>query len=309
MMSGPLKMSDLPLVTVVTPSLNMSRYLRETIESVLAQDYPRIEYIVADGGSTDGTLELLSGYAGRLQFYSQPDHGAADAINQAFRRSKGDIFAYLNADDTYLPGAVSAAVRALQEYPEAAGVYGDGYWVDEGGRTLGPYPTQCFDAVELRHECFICQPTAFLRRTAFQEAGLMNVALHFTFDYDLWIRIAKRHTMQKIDRFLATSRMHRENKTIGQRRAVLRESMALLSTHFGYVPYKWASAYACHLVDGRDQFFEPTALSSKSYALTLLIGLRHNLRHPIRFLREWVQLISLRGLVRRFQAFFTSFSG
>ena len=301
-------MSDLPLVSIVTPSLNMSRYLRESIESVLAQDYPHLEYIVADGGSSDRTLSLLNEYKDRLQYFSEPDHGAADAINKGFFRSHGDVFAFLNADDTYLPGAISAAVQALIENPYAAVVYGDGYWVDDSGRTLGPYPTQSFHPDELRRECFICQPAAFLRRSAFEEAGLVDPKLNLTFDYDLWIRIARLQPMVKIDRFLATSRMHSGNKTVGQRRAVLRETMSLLASHYGYVPYKWVCAYACHLIDQKDQFFEPTEISIPRYALTLVLGLWHNPLHPVRFVREWSQLLSFKGLVRRFQSFFASFS-
>src|SRR5579884_1070248 len=102
-----------PTVSIVTPSYNMGHFIEATIESVLSQDYPSIEYIVMDGGSTDGTLDILRRYAGALKWYSQEDNGAGDAINRGFESSRGDIFAYLNADDFYLPGAVSTAVRYL----------------------------------------------------------------------------------------------------------------------------------------------------------------------------------------------------
>src|SRR5271156_6078068 len=112
-----------PLVSIITPSLNMARFLPQTIESVLSQDYPRIEYIVMDGGSTDGTLEILRRYEERLRLVTGRDGGAADAINRGFSLSHGRIFTYLSADDVYSPGAVSTAVRALREHPEAAVVY------------------------------------------------------------------------------------------------------------------------------------------------------------------------------------------
>jgi len=130
-------MTELPLVSVVTPSYNMGRFIEETIRSVLSQDYPRIEYIVMDGGSCDGTLEILEKYRDRLQFQSQPDHGAADAIHRGFGLSKGSILAWLSADDTYLAGAVSAAVAALAQAPEVGVVYGDASWVDESGKVIG----------------------------------------------------------------------------------------------------------------------------------------------------------------------------
>src|SRR5580658_8697248 len=172
-----------PLVSIVTPCLNSARFIEATIESVLAQDYPRIEYIVMDGGSTDGTLDILKRYGPQrdplnagsqgepFTWISEKDHGAADAINRGFAQSHGEIFAYLNADDLYLPGAVTAAVRSFEANPGADVVYGGGNWIDEDGRTVGPYPVRDFDRSLLARECFICQPSSFIRRAAFENAG------------------------------------------------------------------------------------------------------------------------------------------
>lgn len=303
-----MQVSEMPLVSVITPSFNMGLYIEETIRSVLAQDYPKIEYIVMDAGSTDGTLAVLERYHGQIQYHLQPDRGAADAINKGFAKAHGQIFAYLNADDTYLPGAVSSAVRELLENPEAAAVYGDGYWVDGGGRTIGPYPTKPFDPQLLTRECFICQPATFIRRNVFEQVGLMDPALQFTFDYDLWIRIGREHRMRKIDRFLATSRMHKLNKTIGQRKPLLIETMNLLRGHFDYVPRPWIFAYVSYVLDGKDQFFERSDLSLLAYALALFVGLRRNARHPFRFFREWAGTMTLTGLVHRCNRFRHSLS-
>lgn len=130
----------MPLVSVVTPSYNMANYLRETIGSVLGQDYPRIEYIVMDGGSTDGSVQLLEGYQGRLSFTSARDEGPSDAVFQGLRRAHGDIFVWLNADDTFLPGAIRKAVDFLERHPDVDVVYGEGWWIDEEGRTISRYP-------------------------------------------------------------------------------------------------------------------------------------------------------------------------
>jgi len=296
-------MPDLPLVTVVTPCYNMGRFVQETIESVLSQDYPYVEYIVMDGGSTDRTVEVLDKYRGRLEYHSGPDGGAADAINRGFARSKGSILAYLNADDTYLPGAVSKAVEHLRAAPGIAMVYGNGYWVDEKGARLGAYPTKPFDAELLEHECFICQPAAFWRREAFEAAGSLNPGLQYTFDYDLWIRMARQVRMERIEGFLATSRMHKENKTVGARRRVLRETLVLLRDHFGYVPFSWVNAYCAHLVDGRDQFFEPATPGVSAYLLSLFLGLRMNAGHTRRYLREWGSIMTWAALARRWRDF------
>jgi glycosyltransferase involved in cell wall biosynthesis len=290
---------NLPLVSVVTPSYNMGEYLRETIESVLTQDYPHIEYIVMDAGSTDGTLDILRQYESRLRFESKPDGGAADAVNRGFLQSRGCIFAFLNADDTYLPGAISAAVRGFLENADAAVIYGEAYWTDRYGRILKPYPTRADAAVLLGQQCFICQPASFLRRAAFEEAGMLDAALKYTFDYDLWIRLSRIHAMKKLDSFVATARMHKQNKTLGERRQTLQETIHLLLRHFGYAPFDWLYAYVCHALDGRDQFFEPMQPSIAKYLMSVFVGLRYNWRQPFRFIHEWASVMSIRGFLRR----------
>src|SRR5262249_45140624 len=133
-----------PLVSIVTPSFNQGRFIRETIESVLLQDYPNLEYMVIDGGSTDETVSILERYRDRFFWVSEPDRGQAHAINKGWKRAKGDILAWLNSDDMYLPGAISNAARYLVDHPEIGLVYGDGYHVAEDGRMLSLYPTERF---------------------------------------------------------------------------------------------------------------------------------------------------------------------
>ncbi len=280
---------DLPLVSIVTPSFNMGRFLEETIQSVLSQDYRNIEYIVVDGGSTDGTLDILRKYEGRVRYVSEPDRGQTDAINKGFHLSRGSIFAFLCADDTYLPGAVGTAVRHLVANPEQGGIYGEGYLTDEGGAILTRYPTRDFDPELLRTECFICQPAAFLRRQAFMDAGLMNVELHNGLDYDLWIRLANRHTMLRVDEYLATSRMHRGAKTLRQRADVFKASVDILKAHYGYAPFSHIYGYCSALVDRRDDFFEPVPPSLFKYGLALVYGSLRNIRHLPRYWKEWLE--------------------
>jgi hypothetical protein len=135
----------------------------------------------------------------------------------------------------------------------------------------------------------------------FEEIGMMNPQLLYAFDYDLWIRIAKRYPMQYIPEVLATSRMHAGNKTVGHRRDVFREAITMLRSYYGYVPFSSIHAYASYLADGRDQFFEPLHPSITKYVLSLFIGLRFNARYPFRFVREWAGAMSFRGLLRRCQ--------
>ena len=293
---------DPPLVSIVTPCLNGARFLEETIASVLAQDYPHIEYIVMDGGSTDGSLEILKRHEGRLRWISGRDRGTADAINRGFSLSRGQIFSYLNADDVYLPGAISAAVRSLSADPESSVVYGDAWWVDEAGRRIAPYPVRDFDRPLLARECFICQPASFMRREAFENAGGLDPDLHLTFDYELWMRLARVVEMRRIAETLARSRMHASNKSLGQRGEVFRETFRILRRHYGYVPFQWVYGYLCYQADGRDQFFEPFRPSIARYLQSLPHGLWVNRNAMTRYLTEWASAMSWAGLRRRLGA-------
>ena len=269
----------MPLVSIVTPCLNMARFIEETIQSVLAQDYPHIEYIVMDGGSKDGTLEILEKYRGRLVYHSSPDSGSADALNRGFQLSRGSILAYLNADDVYLPDAISRAVSALEQNPEAAGIYGDALWISNKGEPLGRYPARPFDPEHLKRECLVCQPASFLRRAAYERTGGFDPALNYTYDYDFWLRLARMGRIVKVDEILACSRMYPENKSLGRRREVFQETIRTLRRNTGYVPFQWVYGYTCYCLDGRDQFFQPLKPSVFKYAVSLFSGLACNRRH------------------------------
>lgn len=280
--------SGLPLVSIVTPSFNMDGYLPRAIESVLSQDYPNIEYIVMDGASTDDTIGILKSYGDRLQYFSEPDKGPSDAVHKGFQRARGDIFAWLGADDVYLPGAIRAGVEALIAHPEIDVVYGEGNWIDENGAVIRRYPTLPFDPKDLEWDCFICQPASFFRASAYRRCGL-DPDVNMSFDYDLWIRMAKCGIrFQMVPQYLACTRMHRGALTINQRDTVFRASMGLLQRHYGYVPFSWAFGYAAFLHDGRDQFFQPVKYSLRNYLASLRVGLRLNPGERARFVGEWL---------------------
>jgi GT2 family glycosyltransferase len=226
-------MTEPPLVTVVMPSFNQARFLREAVDSVLAQDYPRLEVWVMDGGSTDGSVDILRSYAERIRFESGPDRGQADAINQGFARARGSIVAWLNSDDVYLSGAVRTAVAALSADPAAAMVYGEGEIIDESGRVLGPFiHTRPFDLWILVHASdFILQPTVFMRAAALRAAGGLDESLHFGLDWELWMRLACQGPVLHVPRALARAREHAATKTAqgGWRR--LAELSAIMRRH------------------------------------------------------------------------------
>jgi len=288
-----VQVNEYPLVSIVTPSFNMARFLEETIQSVLTQDYPKIEYVVMDAGSNDGTLDLLRKYEGRLRYRSERDGGQANAVNRGFAESTGEIFAFLNADDTYLPGAVAAAVRSLLPNRSAGAVYGEAYHVREDGTIIDRYPTQPFDYERLNRDCFICQPATFMNRSAFAALGGMNETLHYALDYDLWIRMARLYPLMKIDDYLATSRVHAANKTLGSRRKVYEEIIAVAKAHYGYVPFEWVYGYASYLLDHKNPFFDQLSATPAKLALGLLLGSYHNRSQLRRYGKEWATQIGI----------------
>jgi glycosyltransferase involved in cell wall biosynthesis len=209
-------MTDKPLVSIITPSYNQASFLEETIKSVLDQDYANLEYIVIDGGSTDGSLEIIKKYSHRLAWWiSEPDQGQTDAINKGFAKSQGEIFAWLNSDDTYLPGAVSDAVAYLQTHPEAGMVYGDANLIDEQGRVIGKFPARQTDYLRLRRGyVHIPQQAAFFRARLWHEVGPLDPTFYFAMDFDLWIRLSKLVPIEYYPRLWANFRLHGDAKSV-----------------------------------------------------------------------------------------------
>jgi glycosyltransferase involved in cell wall biosynthesis len=294
-----------PLVTIVTPSFNSGRFIEQAIQSVLQQDYPRIEYLVVDGGSTDETLAILARAGRRVQFLSGSDSGTADALNRGFTKTNGDILAWLNADDYYLPGAVSAAVDSLAANPEVGAVYAEGMWVNETGQVLGRYPTvQPYDPSMWSQECAICQPTCFFRRSAYDAIGGIDISLKSAFDYDLWIRMAQLYRFTSIPSFTAASRMHSGNLSLRRRDLVFQESFQLLKRHYGYVPLKWIYGAKQYSRDRQDQFFQPLHISLSTLLASLPVGLYHNSQHPMRYCGECFSKITMANMAFYLRSFF-----
>lgn len=209
-----------PLVTLVTPSLNQGRFLEAAICSVLEQDYPYIEYIVIDGGSQDGSVEVLRRYADRLAHWeSTPDRGQAHAVNKGLRRARGGLLGWLNSDDALLPGAVRRAVQAFAAQPQAEVVYGRLERIDEAGRRI-PTPTLPKDRVEfslklLLGECAVNQPGSLWRRAAMERAGLLDETLHYALDYEYWMRLALAGArFARLDAVQARFRLSAGSKTV-----------------------------------------------------------------------------------------------
>ena len=239
----------LPLVSIVTPSYNQGRFLKRTIESVLTQSYPNIEYVVIDGGSNDESVEILESYGERFYWESKADRGQADAINKGFARVRGEILAYLNSDDVLLPGAIARVVRFFQEHPSVDMVYGDADYIDENDRVTGVYRTADYSVDRLLEDCMVCQPAAFWRRRIAEEVGPFDDQLNYTMDYDYWLRIAKEGgDIRFLREKLACSRLYPETKTLSARSKIYKEIFKVCRKHAGKVHESYYQGYWHHLI-------------------------------------------------------------
>jgi glycosyltransferase involved in cell wall biosynthesis len=288
-----MDMSEQPLVSIVTPSFNQGRFVGETLRSVAEQSYPYIEHIIIDGQSADDSLAVIKAhvgrYPGRVTWVSEPDQGQADAINKGLRRASGTILAYLNSDDTYTPDAVKQVVDHFQRNPDISLVHGQGFHMDTDGNRMNAYPSQPCDHRSLFENCYICQPTTFWRRDAFDAIGEFNTSLRYAMDYDYWIRLSKRFSMAYLNIHLANTRLHREAKTVQQRNQMHREILQVVKSHYGAVSDHWIYSYA-NSFPWIDRLRTGRLLSTIVYviAFTMLSGglfLKHNHRIPLRSIR------------------------
>ncbi|HKC23704.1 MAG TPA: glycosyltransferase family 2 protein [Thermoanaerobaculia bacterium] len=272
-----------PTISLVTPSLDQARYIRATIDSVLGQGYAGLDYFIQDGGSTDGTLEILAEYAGRVPYVSEPDRGQADAINRGLARASGEVLGYLNSDDLLLPGALAAVGDTFASDPDLVFVYGRAIYIDAEGRRLGPYLTRPYDAGALASFCFVAQPAAFFRRRVWEEIGPFDASLHHTMDYDFWLRLASRYPPERvryIDRELAAARLHPDAKTVAGWGRALEEILDLVKRRTGYVSLWWCVAKWDHEIDGRNQVIAPHPVPWRAYPPALWEFLRRNGLRP-----------------------------
>ena len=234
--------ASLITISVITPSLNQAPFIRATICSVLDHRYPSLDYIVVDGGSTDGTLDLLRGFGSRLRWISEPDRGQTDAINKGLRMARGDVLAYLNADDLYLPGTLQRVADFFAKHPLAEWVYGNCRIVDETGQQIGRLSAPPFNLRRMisRGE-YVPQPTVFWRRSAASVVGELDASLHYAMDYDYFIRLGKRSPGHRLDAELACFRLQPASKTISTNEEKFWREALLVSERHGMKP--WTAWY------------------------------------------------------------------
>ena len=295
-------MPEKPLVSIITPSYNQAQYLQKTITSVLEQDYPEIEYIVIDGGSTDDSQKIIRSFQKRLTWWvSEKDQGQADAINKGLKRAKGQVIAWLNSDDYYMPGAITKAVASLQSNSKVSMVYGDVLAVDAQDNPLNLLRYRQYDLADLMCFNIIGQPSVIFRKKYIELTGYLDVSYQYLLDHHLWLRLAKHAPILYLPSTLSAARFHSQSKNIAQADKFGQEAFRIIDWLQADPEFKniflenkkriWAGAHrfnARYLLDGG----QPKA-ALNAYWQSLCA-------HPATALREWYRilfaLISMLGL-------------
>jgi glycosyltransferase involved in cell wall biosynthesis len=229
-------------VSIITPSLNQGQFSERTIRSVLSQGVG--EYVVIDGGSTDGTLDILRRYEERLRWVSAPDRGQAHAINKGIAATRGEIIGWLSSDDVYYGAAIARAVAAFEQGDEVDVAYGRANHIDADDKVIAPYPTEPWNLRRLKETCFLCQPAAFVRRGVIDRFGALDESLHYCMDYEYWLRLGLGGArFRYVSDVLAGSRLHPSAKTLRRRLEAHREVCTMMKRRLGRVPGAWLLGY------------------------------------------------------------------
>lgn len=220
--------------TIVIPSYNQAPFLRATLDSVLRQERVELEVLVFDGGSTDGSVDILREYGDRVRWVSEPDDGQTHAINKGLMEAAGEIVAYLNSDDIYYSDALRRVAESFEREPKLEVVYGDAMHLNADGSEMEPYPTEPWDYTRLFETCYLCQPAVFWKRDLLQMEGLLDDRLQYAMDYEYWLRLGKRHAFHYLKgEILAGSRLHEDTKTLSRRVEVHHEILEVVQRHGG----------------------------------------------------------------------------
>lgn len=265
-------------ISVITPSFNQAAFVERTVRSVLSQGVAGLEYLVVDGGSTDGTQDILARYSDRLRWISEPDEGQADALNKGIRATSGPIIGWLNSDDVYTQGALSYVLSYFDQHPGVEVIYGDANHIGLQDEVIEPYPVEDWDYARLMETCYLCQPAVFFRRSIVDRFGLLEKRWHYALDYEYWLRVGRRVEFVRVPRLLAGSRVHAATKTFGAPVMAHREYVQMFRTSFGRVPDRWIFNYAHALAQASGPDRTRPAGKARYIAQLLFLSTFHFLR-------------------------------
>ena len=236
-------------LSIITPSYLQGHFIERTIQSVLSQEIPKLEYVVRDGGSTDETVPILRRYENRLRWVSEKDGGQADAVNKGILSSSGEIIGWLNSDDIYYPHALETVLSFFGRHPEVEVIYGEANHIDPEDRVLERYYTEDWNYERLKDICFLCQPAVFFRRQVVKKHGVLDAGLRYCMDYEYWLRVGKHTPFFRLPEILAGSRMYKDNKTMRYRARVHAEINDMFKRRLGQIPTRWIYNYAFAVID------------------------------------------------------------
>ncbi len=237
-------------ISVVMPSYNQAEFIERTLQSVISQGIPDLEFIIYDNHSDDGTQEILTPYESQLSWISEPDRGQGHAVNKGIQNSRGEIIGWLNSDDLYYPGALKTVLEFFETHSEVDILYGGADHIDIHDKWIEDYYTESWDFERLKDVCFLCQPAVFFRRRLTEKIGLLDERLYWCMDYDYWLRAALVGAkFAYLPQKLAGSRMYPSNKTLRSIGKVHREYLVMLSRNFEKIPDQWLYNYAHAILD------------------------------------------------------------
>jgi len=219
----------MPFLSIITPSYQQAKFLEQTIKSVSDQSFDEIEYLVVDGGSDDGSVEIIKKYGKHITWWvTEKDEGQGDAINKGLARAKGDIIAWINSDDFYLPDAFQKVVNVFKQEPELGLLYGDVLAVDENSQVFNLMQSGSYELLDLMKFKIINQPAVFFRRNCLETVGHLDTSYRYLLDHHLWLRIASEYRIKHMPEFLAAGRYHSQAKNIAEAELFGEEAFRIL---------------------------------------------------------------------------------
>ncbi len=233
-----------PTISIITPSYNQAHFLESTIKSVLNQDYPNLDYWIIDGGSSDGSINIIKKYDSRLKWLSEKDSGQAAAINKGLKRCSGEILGYLNSDDSLEPNSLFTVADFFKNHGETDFLIGRAHEINKSGHVISNYPVNPMDWSKPQPTCSIAQPAVFWRRRVYEKIGGFNEDLHYVMDYEYWLRGALAgFTFKHTNTYLGNTRYHDLTKTSTAQVHVAREMIQVQRQYYGKVHEDWLLHY------------------------------------------------------------------